>query len=62
MITKCFTLAKLYNLQMTLTLFLLAVLPPILIGYYVYQQDKYEKEPKSLIIKSFIFGNTGTII
>ena len=34
----------------------LAVLPPILIAYYVYRQDKYEKEPKRLIIKSFLFG------
>jgi len=37
-------------------LFLLAILPPLLIAYYVYQKDKYDKEPKSLIIKSFLFG------
>ena len=35
---------------------LLAILPPFLIAYYVYQKDKYDKEPKSLIIKSFLFG------
>ena len=35
---------------------LLAILPPLLIAYYVYQKDKYDKEPKSLIIKSFLFG------
>ena len=35
---------------------ILAVLPPLLIAYYVYQKDKYDKEPKSLIIKSFLFG------
>ncbi len=35
---------------------LLAILPPILIAYYIYQKDKYDKEPKSLIIKSFLFG------
>ena len=35
---------------------ILAILPPVLIAYYVYQQDKYEREPKSLIIKSFLFG------
>ena len=37
-------------------LLLLAILPPLLIAYYVYQKDKYDKEPKSLIIKSFFFG------
>ena len=37
-------------------LLLLAILPPLLIAYYVYQKDKYDKEPKSLIIKSFLFG------
>ena len=35
---------------------ILAVLPPLMIAYYVYQKDKYDKEPKSLIIKSFLFG------
>jgi len=34
----------------------LAILPPILIAYYIYKKDKYEKEPKALIIKSFLFG------
>jgi protease PrsW len=37
-------------------LLILAILPPLLIAYYVYQKDKYDKEPKSLIIKSFLFG------
>ncbi|MBC8294203.1 MAG: PrsW family intramembrane metalloprotease [Pelagibacterales bacterium] len=37
-------------------LLILAILPPFLIAYYVYQKDKYDKEPKSLIIKSFLFG------
>ena len=35
---------------------ILAIAPPLLIAYYVYQKDKYDKEPKSLIIKSFLFG------
>jgi len=39
----------------------LAVAPPLLIAYYVYQKDKYDKEPKSLIIKSFLFGCLGVI-
>ena len=37
-------------------LLILAILPPLLIAYYVYQKDKYDKEPKRLIIKSFLFG------
>ena len=40
---------------------LLAILPPLLIAYYIYQKDKYEKEPKGLIIKSFIFGCVSVI-
>ena len=36
--------------------FFLAVFPPLLIAYYIYQKDKYEKEPKELIVKSFLFG------
>ena len=40
---------------------LLAILPPILIAYYIYKKDKYEKEPRSLIIKSFLFGCIGVI-
>ena len=40
---------------------LLAIAPPLLIAYYVYQKDKYDKEPKSLIIKSFLFGCLGII-
>ncbi|MGY8988586.1 MAG: PrsW family intramembrane metalloprotease [Flavobacteriales bacterium] len=37
-------------------LLLFAVLPPLLIAYYVYQKDKYDREPKKLLIKSFLFG------
>ena len=40
---------------------ILAIAPPLLIAYYVYQKDKYDKEPKSLIIKSFLFGCLGII-
>lgn len=40
---------------------LLAILPPLLIAYYIYQKDKYEKEPKILIIKSFLFGCVSVI-
>ena len=40
---------------------LLAILPPLLIAYYIYQKDKYDKEPKRLIIKSFMLGCLGII-
>ena len=36
--------------------FFLAVLPPLLIAFYIYKQDKFDKEPKELILKSFLFG------
>ena len=35
---------------------LLAILPPLVIAFYIYQKDKYDREPKRLIIKSFLFG------
>ena len=38
-----------------------AVVPPLLIAYYIYQQDKFDREPKSLILKSFFFGCLSTI-
>lgn len=40
---------------MTITLFILALLPVILLGYYVYSNDT-EKEPKKFLIKLFIGG------
>lgn len=36
--------------------FFLAFFPPLLIAFYVYKQDKFDKEPKELIVKSFLFG------
>tara|TARA_B100000963_G_C22549070_1_gene635897 strand:- start:272 stop:928 length:657 start_codon:yes stop_codon:yes gene_type:complete len=35
---------------------ILAILPPILIAYYIYKKDVYEKEPKKLIFGCFLFG------
>ena len=37
-------------------LLLFAISPPLLIAYYIYRKDKYDKEPKKLLIKSFLFG------
>jgi RsiW-degrading membrane proteinase PrsW (M82 family) len=39
-----------------MNLTLLAVAPVMVIILYIYFQDKYEKEPPSLLILSFIFG------
>ena len=46
---------------MDITLLLFATLPPIILLYYVYSKDLYEKEPRSLIIKTFLFGALGFI-
>jgi len=35
---------------------ILAIAPPLLIAYYIYKKDKYDVEPRKLIIKSFLFG------
>ena len=35
---------------------LIAVLPPLFLAYYVYANDLFDKEPKGLVIKSFLFG------
>jgi protease PrsW len=35
---------------------ILAIAPPLLIAYYIYKKDKYDIEPRKLIIKSFLFG------
>ena len=37
--------------------FFFAVFPPILILYYVYNQDLYEKEPRKPLIISFLLGS-----
>ncbi len=39
----------------------LAVLPALYLMYYVYQNDKVEKEPKGLLFKIFCFGMLSTI-
>ena len=35
---------------------ILAIAPPLLIAYYIYKKDKYDVEPRKLIVKSFLFG------
>ena len=34
----------------------LAILPVIVLAYFIYKKDKYEKEPLGMLIRAFIFG------
>ena len=45
-------------------LLFLSVLPSILLGSYIYKNDKVEKEPKGLLVKLFLggVGSTGLTI
>jgi protease PrsW len=44
-----------------LVLFMLAIAPGIFILFYIYNKDKYEPEPKGLIITTFFFGVAAAI-
>lgn len=46
---------------MTLILIALAILPSLVIGYWIYLQDRYEKEPFNLLFKAFVVGCASTI-
>lgn len=43
-------------MNQSLILVALAVAPGLAIAYYVFWQDKYDREPLSLIVKSFLLG------
>ncbi|WP_179008230.1 PrsW family intramembrane metalloprotease [Winogradskyella forsetii] len=45
-----------------MNLLLLAIAPIFTVLLYIYAQDKYEKEPKKLLIFSFLFGAIVSII
>ncbi len=45
-----------------MTLLLLASAPVLTIIIYIYLKDKYEKEPKKLLLKSFLFGAILSIV
>lgn len=34
----------------------LAILPVVVLGFFVYRKDKFEKEPLRMLIKAFLFG------
>ena len=44
-----------------MNLLLLSLLPGLLIGIWVYYQDKYEKEPVGLMLRAFFYGCISTI-
>lgn len=46
---------------MTLLLIALAILPSFAISYWIYRQDRYEKEPINLLFKAFVVGCASTI-
>jgi protease PrsW len=46
---------------MTIILIALAVLPSFAIIFWIYRQDKFEKEPMDLLFKAFVTGCASTI-
>ncbi len=44
-----------------MALLFLSLLPGLLIGIWVYYQDKYEKEPVGLMLRAFFYGCLSTI-
>ena len=49
-----FQLPKMYANE--IILLALAVLPVVVLAFYVYRQDRYEKEPMGMLVKAFLFG------
>ncbi|MCK0130622.1 PrsW family glutamic-type intramembrane protease [Flavobacteriaceae bacterium F08102] len=45
-----------------MTLMLMAIAPALLIVIYIYIKDKYEKEPKKLLLTSFLLGAVFSVI
>ena len=37
-------------------LIILATIPPVFLAYYIYSKDLYEKEPRKIVLKSFLYG------
>ncbi|NNK87941.1 MAG: PrsW family intramembrane metalloprotease, partial [Flavobacteriaceae bacterium] len=45
-----------------MTLVLLAIAPVAIVVFYIYMKDKYEKEPKRLMVYCFLLGGIVSII
>ena len=48
-------------LPTTILLVLMSVAPGILIAWYVYSRDRYEKEPRHLLVGCFLLGMLGVV-
>lgn len=46
---------------MTYILIAFAILPGLVISYWIYRQDRYEKEPLNVLFKAFVMGCASTI-
>ena len=49
------------SLIMIVALFAIAVVPGLGISYWIYHQDKYEKEPYLILLACFLWGFISTI-
>ena len=45
-----------------MNLLLLAIAPVLIVILYIYFKDKFEKEPKVLLLKNFLLGATASIL
>jgi len=45
-----------------MNLIILAIAPVIVIIFYVYIKDKFEREPKKLLLYTFLFGAIVSIL
>jgi RsiW-degrading membrane proteinase PrsW (M82 family) len=43
-------------------LLLIAIIPVFIVIVYIYKKDKYEKEPKKLLLYTFLFGGIASIL
>jgi len=46
---------------MNTTLLALAILPVLVLGIYVYRQDRFKKEPFGMLLKAFLMGCLSTV-
>lgn len=49
------------SLPTTALLVLLSIAPGLLIAWFVYSRDRYDKEPRHLLVRSFLLGMLGVI-
>ena len=53
---------KIGDVMYTELLLGISILPSVILGFYIYKNDKIEKEPKSLLIKLFLSGIVSVIL